>query len=147
MTVIRDGAADAEKPLTRDDIIRCVEHFQAQLQLYEWHLRVDWDERPSGQNAAASVQIAEDYHRATIRLEEKWANWPTEHLNRYLCHELCHVLLHRVDRANDLAVARLGDAARLIAAEAWEQAEEETVDRLAEAIAASRPYVPERDAA
>lgn len=110
------------------------------LGLGHWDIVLDW-ETPSDEGTYAQCWRASDYDRATIHVCPEWASYSREFLEPILVHELLHVSLRDVSRANDFALKAVEDntVANNIAVAAWKRAEEGVVDRLARALVASYP--------
>jgi hypothetical protein len=84
-------AVDAHAPMSRDEILGIVEHWQHRLDLGHWRITVDPSETIDDAEANAEIRIEEDTDFASIVLSGGFATWSRDWANKVVVHELLHV--------------------------------------------------------
>lgn len=124
----------------RSAIQRWVDENARRLGLPGWRIVVS--AHGSEKNAYASSFIADSSDHAFIALAADWHDATPDELRHSLTHELLHPHFQRVTRlAEKLIENELGQRTEAVIEQAVQEVEEQTIDRLAFAIAALLPLV------
>lgn len=111
-----------------------VDAAKRQLALSDWEITVSRHEAQPGAIASSFVRHQADI--STIAVSAEWRDWSLEELRQNLTHELLHPHFERVTAmADKLVENELGTRTEAVIRAAVGEVEEQSIDRLATAIA------------
>lgn len=111
------------------------------LALSDWAITVSRHEALTEAQASSFVRHTADI--STIALSPEWRDWSPEELRQNLTHELLHAHFERVTAMADRLIENeLGQRTEAVIKAAISEVEEQTIDRLATAIARFLPVPP-----
>ena len=117
--------------MTKREVIKLVEAYQARLMLTHWKVEVEFDVELESKTADAMVVWDWSYDNAVVQLKEGWRDWSDDEAAKVIAHELLHLVLRDLEVSVADSCDYLPDDEKRHVRDRFQHEIEGVVDRLA----------------